>query len=99
MDIVFFDMETTVPARSGWQKFWVLEFGAILVCPYKLVEMESYTTLVRPNDISAVPLTSSRCNGITADAVAQAPLFRDVADSIFSILNGRSVLLYYILTN
>ncbi|XP_068661642.1 protein NEN4-like [Aristolochia californica] len=90
MEIVFFDMETTVPARSsGEKRFWVLEFGAILVCPRKLIEVDSFATLIRPGDLSAVPLSSPRCEGITANAVADAPTFEEVADRIFSILNGR----------
>ncbi|XXG74974.1 hypothetical protein AAC387_Pa07g3571 [Persea americana] len=87
-EIVFFDVETTVPVRTG-QRFWVLEFGAILVCPRKLVELESYCTLIRPGDLSAVALTSGRSNGITRSAVATAPTFEDVADRIYTILNGR----------
>uniref|UniRef100_A0A6N2LIZ6 Exonuclease domain-containing protein n=1 Tax=Salix viminalis TaxID=40686 RepID=A0A6N2LIZ6_SALVM len=62
-EIVFFDLETTVPSRAG-QRFWVLEFGAIIVCPRKLVELDSYT-------------------------VSNAPVFEEVADKIFTILNGR----------
>ncbi|KAG9459895.1 hypothetical protein H6P81_004403 [Aristolochia fimbriata] len=91
MEIVFFDMETTVPARSNGveKRFWVLEFGAILVCSRKLVEVDSFATLIRPGDLSAVPVSSPRCEGITADAVAGAPCFEEVADRIFSILNGR----------
>ncbi|KAL2551422.1 Protein NEN4 [Forsythia ovata] len=87
-EIVFFDLETTVPNRTG-QKFIVLEFGAIIVCPRKLVELESYCTLIRPRDLSAVALRSARCDGITRAAVTNAPSFEDVADKIFSILNGR----------
>ncbi|OMO56005.1 Exonuclease [Corchorus capsularis] len=87
-EIVFFDLETTVPNRTG-QRFWVLEFGAIVVCPKKLVELESYSTLIRPKDLSVVPLRSSRSDGITRDAVANAPEFEQVSDKIFSILNGR----------
>ncbi|XP_042976719.1 protein NEN4-like [Carya illinoinensis] len=87
-EIVFFDMETTVP-NKGWKRFWVLEFGAIVVCPQKLVEIESYSTLVRPKDLSVVSLKSGRCDGITRKVVANAPDFEDVADKIFSILNGR----------
>lgn len=86
-EIVFFDVETTVPVRTG-QRFWVLEFGAILVCPRKLVELESYCTLIRPGDLSAVALTSGRSDGITRSAVATAPTFEDVADRIYTILNG-----------
>jgi DNA polymerase III epsilon subunit-like protein len=87
-EIVFFDLETTVPNR-GRKRFWVLEFGAIVVCPKKLVEMESYSTLIRPKDLSVVSLRSGRCDGITRAVVANAPAFEEVADKIFSILNGR----------
>ncbi|KAF5737972.1 protein NEN4 isoform X2 [Tripterygium wilfordii] len=87
-EIVFFDLETTVPNRAG-QRFWVLEFGAIVVCPQKLVELESYSTLIRPHDLSVVALRSGRCDGITREAVANAPTFEDVADNIFNMLNGR----------
>ncbi|XWS44887.1 hypothetical protein CRYUN_Cryun15aG0088000 [Craigia yunnanensis] len=87
-EIVFFDLETTVPNKAG-QRFWVLEFGAIVVCPRKLVELESYSTLIRPKDLSAVALRSGRCDGITRDTVVNAPEFEEVDDKIFSILNGR----------
>ncbi|KAJ9670789.1 hypothetical protein PVL29_026991 [Vitis rotundifolia] len=87
-EIVFFDLETTVPNRAG-QRFWVLEFGAIVVCPRKLVELESYSTFIRPGDLSAVALRSGRSDGITREVVAGAPGFEEVADQIFSILNGR----------
>ncbi|CAN6679606.1 unnamed protein product [Malus baccata var. baccata] len=87
-EIVFFDIETNVPNRAG-QRFWVLEFGAIVVCPQKLVELESYSTLIRPGDLSAVALRSGRSEGITQETVVDAPLFEEVADKIFSILNGR----------
>ncbi|XP_021802472.1 protein NEN4 [Prunus avium] len=87
-EIVFFDIETNVPNRAG-QRFWVLEFGAIVVCPQKLVELESYSTLIRPGDLSVVALRSGRSDGITRETVANAPLFKEVSDKIFSILNGR----------
>ncbi|XP_065874408.1 protein NEN4 isoform X2 [Euphorbia lathyris] len=87
-DIVFFDMETTVPNKTG-QRFWVLEFGAIVVCPRKLVELESFSTLIRPTDLSCVALRSSRSHGITREVVANAPTFEQVSDKIYSILNGR----------
>ncbi|KAL5556390.1 hypothetical protein UlMin_038626 [Ulmus minor] len=86
--IVFFDLETTVPNKVG-QRFWVLEFGAIVVCPRKLVELESFTTLIRPRDLSVVSTRSRRCDGITREAVANAPFLEEVADKIFNILNGR----------
>ncbi|KAL1183102.1 hypothetical protein V6Z11_A02G159300 [Gossypium hirsutum] len=61
-EIVFFDIETTVPNRTG-QRFCVLEFGAIVVCPRNLVELESYSTLIKPKDLSVVALRSGRVWG------------------------------------
>uniref|UniRef100_A0A7N0V0B2 Exonuclease domain-containing protein n=1 Tax=Kalanchoe fedtschenkoi TaxID=63787 RepID=A0A7N0V0B2_KALFE len=87
-EIVFFDLETTVPRRCG-QQIWVLEFGAVVVCPLKLLELESYTTLIRPPDLSVVPFRSNRGEGITRELMKNAPSFDQVADKIFSIMNGR----------
>lgn len=86
-EIVFFDVETTIPTRTG-QKYALLEFGAILVCPRKLVEQHSYSTLVRPSDLSLISTLSVRCNGITRDAVTSAPSFADIADKVFDVLHG-----------
>lgn len=86
-EIAFFDLETTVPTRHG-QGFAILEFGSILVCPRKLVELESYETLVRPHDLSLISTLSVRANGITADAVVSAPTFSDIADKVYDILHG-----------
>ncbi|GAB2236264.1 hypothetical protein Droror1_Dr00028004 [Drosera rotundifolia] len=87
-EIVFFDLETTVPKAAG-AKFWVLEFGAVVVCPRKLAEIESFSTLIRPEDLSVVALRSSRPDGITREAVSTAPVFKEVAEKIYTILNGR----------
>ncbi|KAL4565147.1 hypothetical protein LXL04_029232 [Taraxacum kok-saghyz] len=87
-EIVFFDLETNVPRNPG-QKFWVLEFGAMVVCPRKLVEIESYSTLIRPGDLSVVGVNPARCHGISRGTVLSAPTFEQVADKIFEILNGR----------
>ncbi|XP_010932311.1 protein NEN1 [Elaeis guineensis] len=84
--IAFFDVETTVPGPWGGTRRSLLEFGAILVCPRQLVEVGSYSTLIRPADSSA---TSVRCNGINPETVASAPSFPEVADQIFAILHGR----------
>ena len=89
-EIVFFDVETTVPTRTG-QGFGLLEFGAILVCPRKLVELESYSTLIQPTDLSLISSLSVRCNGITRDAVVSAPTFSEIADRVYDILQGRSL--------
>lgn len=85
--IAFFDVETTVPTRPG-QGFAILEFGAILVCPRKLEELHSYSTLVRPADPSLISSISVRCNGITPDAVVSAPSFAEIADTVYDILHG-----------
>ncbi|KAJ1438918.1 Tetratricopeptide-like helical domain superfamily [Sesbania bispinosa] len=87
-EIVFFDLETTVPTRPG-QGFAILEFGAILVCPRKLTEIRNYSTLVRPADMSLISPLSERCNGITAEAVSAAPTFADIASTVYDLLHGR----------
>ncbi|QCD80850.1 protein NEN1-like [Vigna unguiculata] len=87
-EIVFFDVETSVPTRTG-QGFAILEFGAILVCPKTLTELRNYSTLIRPADLSVISPLSQRCNGITADAVATAPTFADIAHLVYDLLHGR----------
>lgn len=87
-EIAFFDVETSVPQLAG-QGFALLEFGAIVVCPRRLVEVACYATLVRPADLGVVSADTVRCNGITRDAVAGAPHFRDVADAVYDVLHGR----------
>ncbi|KAL2905997.1 Protein NEN4 [Bienertia sinuspersici] len=91
-EIVFFDIETTVPNRAGpgqERRFWILEFGAIVICPQKLVEIDSYCTLIKPGDLSVVALRSTRSDGITRQAVIKAPTFEEVADNIYQVLHGR----------
>ncbi|CAN6294386.1 unnamed protein product [Urochloa humidicola] len=83
-EIAFFDLETSVPPG----RCALLEFGAVVVCPRRLVEVASYSTLVCPADPDAA-VPAARCNGITRDLVARAPPFRDVADVIYGILHGR----------
>lgn len=89
-EIAFFDLETAFPAKSG-QPFAILEFGAILVCPRKLVELYSYTTLVRPTDLSLIATLSKRRSGITRDGVLSAPTFSEIADDVYEILHGNHV--------
>ncbi|KAK4779287.1 hypothetical protein SAY86_006815 [Trapa natans] len=86
--IAFFDVETTIPTQVG-QGYSILEFGAILVCPRKLLELHSYSTLVRPSNLSLISSLSVRCNGITRDAVLTAPTFAEIADDVYDILHGR----------
>lgn len=86
-EIAFFDVETTVPTRPG-QGYAILEFGAILVCPKKLVEVDNYSTLIRPADLSLINTLSVRCNGITKTDVVSAPTFSEIADRVYDILQG-----------
>ncbi|KAJ4713051.1 Protein NEN1 [Melia azedarach] len=83
-EIAFFDLETTFPPTRS-----IVEFGSILVCPKRLVELDSYSTLVRPADPSLIYSLSGRSNGLTPDAVVSAPTFFDIADEVFDILHGR----------
>ncbi|CAA7022490.1 unnamed protein product [Microthlaspi erraticum] len=87
-EIAFFDVETTIPFRAG-QKFEILEFGSILVCPKKLVELGSYTALVRPANLSYITPRSVKCNGIKREDVQSKPPFADIADTVYDILHGR----------
>ncbi|KAK1293995.1 hypothetical protein QJS10_CPA16g01347 [Acorus calamus] len=89
VEIVFFDVETTVPVGPGKKRFHMVEFGAVVLCPRRLIEIESYSTLIRPEDLSTVAVASGRSDGITREVVSSAPKFEQVADRIFGILNGR----------
>ena len=80
MEIVFYDLETTIPPTD------VIEFGAIVLDNTGLYEKESYSTLIHSKKINQ---RSVDCNGITLDMVKDAPKFKDVADNIFDVLNGR----------
>ncbi|KAG5230002.1 protein NEN [Salix suchowensis] len=73
-EIAFFDLETTFPTPPG-QGCAILEFGAILVCPQKLKELRSYSTLVRPSNPKLISSLPVRCNGITPEAVVSAPIW------------------------
>ncbi|KAL6281356.1 hypothetical protein ACE6H2_018237 [Prunus campanulata] len=84
-EIAFFDLETTKPG----QEFIILEFGAILVCPRKLVELDNYSTLVQPADLSSIASLPMRSNGINRDTVASSPTFQEIADEVYDILHGR----------
>ena len=80
--IVFFDLETTMPPDRT-----IIEFGAILVCPRKLVEKSCYSTPVRPDDLSIIT-PDFESKGITLDNVANAPFLVEIADRIFNLLHG-----------
>jgi DNA polymerase III epsilon subunit-like protein len=87
-EIAFFDLETAVPTKSG-EPFAILEFGAILVCPRRLEELYSYSTLVRPTDLSLISTLTKRRSGITRDGVLSAHTFSEIADKVYDILHGR----------
>ncbi|XP_037445604.1 protein NEN4-like [Triticum dicoccoides] len=74
-EMVFFDVEASTP--SGECR--LLEFAAILVCPRRLVEVSSYSTLIRPDDAGA--------DG--SSFPSSAPSFEDVFPDIFELLDGR----------
>ncbi|CAM0958818.1 unnamed protein product [Alopecurus aequalis] len=73
-EMVFFDVEVAPGAPSTSPD--ILEFGAILVCPRRLVERSSYSTLIRPS-------TS------LADELSCGPSFIEVAADVFDLLDGR----------
>lgn len=87
--IAFFDLETVPSGNQGWV---IVEFGAILVCPRRLVPVgEPYSTLIRPSRKALVDNFCDRTNGITRQAIATAPRFTDVADVIYQILHGEQL--------
>lgn len=67
----------------------MLEFGAILVCPWKLVELKNFYTLIRPTKLSLISERSIKCNGITCSVMASTPKFEEIADRIYDFLDGR----------
>jgi DNA polymerase III epsilon subunit-like protein len=80
MEVVFYDLETTIPPTD------IIEFGGIVLDKTGLYERESYSTLIHSTRITP---KSTECNGITLDMVKDSPSFADVADNIFNILDGR----------
>jgi len=79
-EIVFYDLETTVPCID------VIEFGAIVVDKQTLVIKDRYETLIQSNRVTK---RSISFNGITNEMLMEAPNFIDVADRIFSLMDGR----------
>lgn len=79
-EIVFFDIKTTIPFRTGqWNA--IVEFGSILVSPKKLLVLKTYSTLVRPVDVNLI--------SPQFDDFASSPTFADISDHVYDILHGR----------
>lgn len=83
-EIAFFDVSTTVPTRVGQGRV-ILEFAAILVSPRTLVELNCYSTPVRPANLLLIESYNMRCK------VASAPTFGDIAHRVYDILQGLSL--------
>ncbi|PIN23831.1 hypothetical protein CDL12_03433 [Handroanthus impetiginosus] len=84
-EIVFFDLEVTRPEEGSV----IVEFGATLVDPRTLVEYGSFSTLIRPPKQTHTSSLVDRCSGITKDALASAPTFAHIADTVYNLLHGR----------
>ncbi|KAK9066564.1 hypothetical protein SSX86_013887 [Deinandra increscens subsp. villosa] len=95
-ELVFFDLETTIPPRPEDEVYAILEFGSIVVCPKKLTQLDSFSTLVRPLDLSLISPTSINKNGITPYDVLSSPTFSEIADKVYHILHGRVWVGHYI---
>ncbi|CAN6809017.1 unnamed protein product, partial [Brassica oleracea] len=51
------------------------------------LERYSYSTLVRPTDLSLISTLSKRRSGITPAGVLSAPTFPEIAPDFYDILN------------
>lgn len=90
-EMVFFDVETAAAPSSCSHQWWILEFGAILVCPRRLLELSSYSTLIRPDDPQAA-ISKRFLDSIPSDSGqdhSSAPTFSEVAGEIHALLHGR----------
>jgi len=82
--IVFYDLETTFPDKTTGKRD-IIEFGSITLDKFTLVEEEEFSTLIYSDKVTNM---SKRFNGITENKLVSAPLFKEVAKKIYSILNG-----------
>eukprot|EP00249_Psilotum_nudum_P031981 c47047_g1_i1 orf=42-785(-) len=87
-EIVFFDVETTFPLRKGEERI-LLEFGAIVVASQGLYELQSYSTLIKPDPMLFLGAGLGRNSITRKESLADAPSFAEVADDIYNMLNGR----------
>ncbi|CAI7744342.1 unnamed protein product [Closterium sp. NIES-53] len=86
--IVFYDVETTVPAARG-EKHAMLEFAAVELEIEGFYETSSYSTYLRPPDGVRISRRTVEINGITSDTVRNAPSFSEVADRIYELMDGK----------
>jgi len=84
-EIVFYDVETTIPSGNG-SSYEMIEFGAVVLDKRSFAVKVSYQTLIKSDKITT---RSREVNKITEEMVRDAPSFTDVADKIFSLLDGR----------
>ncbi|KAI5016037.1 hypothetical protein ZWY2020_005769 [Hordeum vulgare] len=83
-EMVFFDVEAAQPPSCPSGECRLVEFAAILVCPRRLVEVSSYSTLIRQDHPDADENSS-----VLLSAASAAPAFEDVFPDIFELLDGR----------
>ncbi|GAQ79758.1 Polynucleotidyl transferase [Klebsormidium nitens] len=88
LQIAFLDVETTIPSKKG-EQYELLEFAAVVLAAEGFYEVFSFSTLVRPADLTLITPKSVACNGITGEKCEGAPRFAEVAEQIYRILHGR----------
>ncbi|KAH7287637.1 hypothetical protein KP509_32G067400 [Ceratopteris richardii] len=84
LQIVFFDLETTIAFGPG-DKPKLLEFGAVVLAVQGLRELQSYSTLIRQPGISSM---GAKFN-LSEHHIIELPSFDQIADQIFDMLHGR----------
>lgn len=82
--IVFFDLETTMPSGAG-DRPKLLEFGAVVLAAQGLRELQVFSTLVRQPGV----LSMSPKFNLAHHHILDLPSFHDIADRIFDMLHGR----------
>ncbi len=79
-EIVFFDLETTVPPAD------IIEFASITLDGFSLLETGRFSQLIYSELITQ---RSTRINHITEKMVDDAPSFSRVADQIYEIMDNK----------